>query len=93
MKLGQIEQQPEERRSYSINYSNYLDGDRVEQAEGIAEPAGLVVEAVGIYDDGQRVRFWVRGGQAGGSYKISITVRTVGGETLQDEVMAKIKEV
>lgn len=93
MKLGQIEQQPGERRSYSINYSNYLDGDRVEQAEAVAQPDGLVVEAVGVYDDGQRVRFWVRGGQDGGSYKATITVKTVGGEVLQDELTVKIKEV
>lgn len=93
MKLGQFEQQPSERRSYSINYGDYLAGDRVVEAEGIAQPAGLVVEAIGVYDDGQRVKFWVRGGQSGFAYKISITVRTAEGEVLQDELTAKIREV
>jgi hypothetical protein len=93
-KVGQLEQQPDERRSYSINYSQALDsGDRVESAAAIAEPAGLVVENVGVFDDGMRVKFWVRGGEHGSTYKITVNAVTAGGERLQDEVIAKIKEV
>lgn len=94
MKLGQFEQQPEERRSYSILYESALHtGDQVEQASGKAEPEGLVVENVYVWDEGRRVRFWVRGGEHGVNYKITINAQTRDGEKLQDEIIAKIKEV
>ncbi|TYK70277.1 hypothetical protein FSY45_24750 [Comamonas sp. Z1] len=94
MKLGQVEQQPQERRSYSIQYQEALhDGDSLESASAIAEPAGLVVEHVSIFDEETRVRFWVRGGVSGVTYKVTVTVETRDGERLQDEIVVKVKEV
>ncbi len=94
MKVGSIEQQPGERMSYSINYSEALNaGDRVVSASAICEPEGLVVENVEPFDEGTRVRFWVRGGTNRIPYKITLSVVTADGELLQDEVTAKIVEV
>lgn len=56
-----------------------------------ASPAGLVVEAVSVYDP--RVRFWVRGGTTGVTYKVTVDVETADGRILQDEIVFKIKEV
>lgn len=94
MKLGSFEQQPGERKSYSINYGEALNaGDSVVSASAICEPAGLVVENVEPFEEGTRVRFWVRGGEDRTLYKITVSVKTADGELLQDEVTAKIVEV
>lgn len=91
MKLGSVTKQPAERLSYTFNYSEYLtDGDNIQTAVGLAEPAGLTVEAVTVLDP--RVRFWLSGGEAGVRYKVTITSNTADGRTLQDELTVKIKD-
>ena len=92
MKLGTVIQQPTERQSYTIDYSEALtDGDNVESAYAVAEPQGLVVEDVFPIDP--RVRFWVSGGQAGVAYKVTVTTHTADGRIFQDELTFKIKEI
>lgn len=92
MKLGTVTQQPTERLSYTINYGEFLtDGDNIQTAVGIVEPAGLIIEAVTVLDP--RVRFWLTGGTAGSKYKVTITSNTADGRVLQDEIFVKVKEV
>jgi len=92
VRLGTVTQQPAERLSYTIDYSEFLtDGDNVLTAVSTVSPTGLVVEAVSVYDP--RVRFWVRGGTAGVTYKVTVDVGTADGRILQDEIVFKIKEV
>lgn len=94
MKLGSLEQQPTERMSWSINYGEALNaGDSVVSATATCEPEGLIVENVEPFDEGTRVRFWVRGGVGRTNYKITLRVQTADGERLEDEVTAKIVEV
>lgn len=92
MKLGTVTQQPDERLSYTINYTEALPkGDNVLSAEAKVEPAGLIVENVTPMDP--HVRLWLRGGMDGVTYKVSVTTQTADGRTFQDEIMVKIKEV
>lgn len=92
MRLGTVTQQPTERLSYTIDYSEALtDGDNVETAFAVVAPAGLIVDNVSPIDP--RVKFWVTGGESGVTYKVTITVNTADGRVFQDEVMFKIKEV
>ncbi len=92
MKLGTATQQPTERLSYTIDYSEALtEGDNVETATAAVTPSGLTVENVGVYDP--RVKFWVTGGTTGASYKVTLTVNTADGRVFQDEVTFKIKEI
>jgi hypothetical protein len=96
MKLGTVTQQPTERLSYTVDYTEFLtDGDNLQQATAQVTPSGLTVDNVGIYDDDvtHRVKFWATGGQAGTRYKVELTVLTADGRILQDEVVVKIKEI
>ena len=92
MKLGTVSQQPTEKQSYTIDYSDALtDGDNVETALASVSPAGLVVDNVSPIDP--KVRFWVTGGAPGVAYKVTVTTNTADGRTFQDELTFKIKEV
>jgi hypothetical protein len=92
MKLGTVTQQPTERLSYTINYSDALtEGDNVESAFATVSPTGLTVEDVSPLDP--KVRFWVNGGTSGVVYKVTITVNTADGRIFQDEVIFRIKEI
>lgn len=92
MKLGKVAQQPAERQSYSIEYSEALTGgDGIETAVATSSPEGLVVESVTV--TALRVQFWVSGGSSGVSYKVTVTANTKEGRTFQDELTFKIKEV
>ena len=92
MKLGTVSQQPTEKQSYTIDYSDALtDGDNVETAFASVSPAGLVVDNVSPIDP--KVRFWVTGGAPGVAYKVTVTTNTADGRTFQDELTFKIKEV
>ena len=92
MKLGTVTQQPTERQSYTIDYSEVLpDGDNVESAFAVVSPAGLTVTDVTPIDP--RVRFWATGGTDGVSYKVTVTMTSVDGRTFQDELVFKVKEV
>lgn len=92
MNLGTRTQQPRERFSYTINYSDSItDGDNLQSASASVSPAGLIVENVSVYDP--RVKFWVSGGSDKVTYKITITVLTADGRTLEDEVLMKIEEL
>lgn len=92
MKLGTVSQQPVERLSYTIDYSDALsDGDNVDSAFALVSPAGLIVEDVTPLDP--RVRFWVTGGTSGVTYKVTVTTQTADGRVFQDELIFKIKEI
>lgn len=92
MKLGNITQQPDERLSYTVSYEESLtEGDNVETASALVEPAGLVIDNVAVYDP--RVKLWASGGVSGVTYKVTLTVNTADGRIFQDELFFKIKEV
>lgn len=92
MKLGTATQQPAERLSYTIDYSDALTvGDNIQTATAQVAPVGLTITDVGVYDP--RVKFWVTGGTNGATYKVTVTATTADGRVFQDEVTFKIKEV
>lgn len=92
MKLGTVTQQPTERLSYTIDYSDALTvGDNVETATAVVTPEGLTVDSVSPLDP--RVRFWVTGGVSGTAYKVTVTMNSADGRTFQDELTFKIKEI
>lgn len=93
MRVGTITQQPNERKWYSIDYSEALDpGDRLSSVEAVTvEPEGASV--VSTLPDESRVRLQVSGGQDGLTYKVTVQVRTVSDELWEDELMVRVKEV
>jgi hypothetical protein len=91
MRLGTASQQPNEKISYTVEYADVLDQDRIANAGAVASPDGLTVTNVGPYDS--RVKFWVTGGVDGTTYKITVTMNTNDGRVFQDEILMKIKEL
>lgn len=91
MLLGTVRQQPQEKKSYSVDYSEALGAnDDVAQIEAcFSEPDDLVVTPV--LASGTRVRVWVSGGVDGQTYKITLRVLTSGGEILEDELLCRVK--
>jgi hypothetical protein len=94
MKVGTIKKQPSEVRTLSIKYDDALDTD---------DEIGIVTSCV-VDPDGEltvsptlattrRVRLWISGGVDGGTYKVTVVVNTVGGETHEDEVIVKVAEI
>lgn len=92
MKIATITQQPAEKFSYTLDYSEALTiGDNVKTATAVVVPEGLIVDNVGVYDP--RVKFWISGGINGTSYKLTLTVNSEDGRVFQDEFVVKIKEL
>lgn len=66
--------QPRDHLDYDIDLSGWLmPGDEVRNVE-YDVPAGIEVTQVGIEPD--RVKFWIRGGKTGQSYKFSPLIET-----------------
>ena len=92
MKLGKVFQQPAEKLSYTIDYSEALTaGDNVESVIAVSDSADLIVD--NVFELDPKIRFWVRGGINGISYKVTITVTTADGRVFQDEIIFRIREL
>lgn len=92
MNLGRVQQQPAERLSYTAHYARALIGsDRIEWALVCSDPYGLRTDSAVLYGD--RVRFWVSGGEDRSRYRVSVTVGTTEGRVFQDEFTFLIKDV
>jgi hypothetical protein len=92
VKLGRIQQQPAERLSYTAHYGRALiKEDRIEWGLVCSDPHGLVIDSAVLYGD--RVRFWVSGGEDRSRYRVTVTVGTKEGRVLQDEFTFLIKDV
>lgn len=89
--LGVFTKQPIDVQDYDVDYSQYLDGISDTILNAIVEAdTGLTIDAHQIVD--KRVKVWVAGGVSGTSYKVTVTVNTVGGRTKQAEIKVKVKE-
>lgn len=92
MRIGVATQQPEERFSYTVDYSPAMNAtDSIVSAVATVAPSGLVVANTSYLP--KSVRFWVSGGVSTTTYKVTVTVTTADGWIFQDEIIFKIKEL
>jgi hypothetical protein len=92
MKLGTVNKQPDERFSYTIDYTSALTtGDNVQSLTVVADPVGLTIDNILAIDP--KIKFWAEGGTTGVKYKVTATVTTADGRVFQDEIFFKIKEI
>lgn len=92
MLLGNIQQQPAERLSYTISYAKALsESDTVDTAVVEVEPEGLVIDPVAAFED--RVRIWISGGESPVRYKVTLQATTVEGRVYEDELYVAIREL
>ncbi len=94
MKVGTIKKQPSEVRTLSIKYDDALDiGDEISLVTSCTvDPTGELTVTPTLATT-SRIRLWISGGIDGATYKVTVVVNTVGGETHEDEVTVKVVEI
>jgi len=92
--LARFEKQPADVQDFDVDYRDWLLGME-DTAPG---PAGLVVVAdpgitilTSVLVNGV-VKVWTGGGVSGTTYKITITVTTLGNRVKQAEIKIRVKE-
>ena len=95
--LAKFEKQPADVQDYNIDYNEWLAGLE-DTAPGPATSSNMTVTA----DAGIAVNrytlvngvatVWLAGGTDGQTYKVTVTVTTVGGRKKQAEIKVKVKE-
>jgi hypothetical protein len=95
MKLATYYKSPAEVKRYRVDYSSWLDtGETVTARTLTVTPAGeLLVDGSSITDAGMSVTYFVSGGDNGQTYNINIQVQTSGGQTKEDDVYFKVRDV
>lgn len=78
--------QPSESRVYAVNFRNLLAaGDSVKTVVSVTtSPAAQLTLGTAVISS-PRVKFRVEDGNAGTSYKITVTVTTTSGDTLEGD--------
>lgn len=87
--------QPNEKLDYDFDYTKWLiksANDSISTVSATTSPAGITATAV-VIDNGNKVKLWAQGGTSSITYKVEITITTVGGRVKQDEIRIKVKEV
>ena len=90
--LGVVPKQPVEILDYDVDFSRWLQDDTIETASAAVVPSGeLEVQKLDI--DPTLIKVWLEGGQDGSSYKVELTIDTVGGRRGQVEFRVRVKEI
>ena len=95
MILGKYFKSPEERKRYSIRYTNWLDAGELltdvtfEVTPVDADP--VVIDGIAIETGETSVVFYATRGLDGKSYKAIVTTTTSGGQDKQDTVQYTVK--
>jgi len=95
MILGKYFKAPDERKRYSINYTDWLDTGELlslvtfEVTPVDADP--VVIDGITIESGEKSVVFYAAGGIDGKSYKAIATTTTTGGQVKEDTVQYTVK--
>ncbi len=88
--LATITQQPNEKRDYDLDFSEFFPADDVVTAADVsATPAGLTV---GYAIQHPRVKVWINGGTSGVTYKVTVLAYTNDGRRKEVELRVKVKD-
>ena len=95
MNIGKYSKSPDERKRYSIDYSDWLDtGELLTTVTFEVTPAEancVVINGVTIETSQQGVVFYASAGVEGKSYKAIATMTTSGGQIKEDTVQYTVK--
>jgi hypothetical protein len=95
MILGKFFKAPDERKRYSIGYSDWLDtGELLTLVTFGVTPVDadpVVIDGITIQTGGKNVAFYASGGIDGKSYKAIVTTTTSGGQVKEDTVQYTVK--
>lgn len=95
--IGKVFKQPVEVQDYDIDFTEWLasvvdvaPGPATNNNLSIVAPAGITLMSYTLIAG--VVKLWVSGGTDGVSYKIVVTLTSVGGRIKQVELQIKIKD-
>lgn len=95
--IGKVFKQPVEVQDYDIDFTEWLasvvdvaPGPATNNNLSIVAPAGITLMSYTLITG--VVKLWVSGGTDGVSYKIVVTLTSVGGRIKQVELQIKIKD-
>jgi hypothetical protein len=96
MKLSTFKQTPQEKKRYTISYSDWLDAGEVADSvvygiDNVTVPP-LLVESSAIQVDGLGVSFYVSGGLDGEEYQLNILMETDAGQRKEDYMKFVVEE-
>lgn len=96
MKLARFTKAPNERKRYTIDYSDWLDtGETVSAVTFSVTPSTaniLQVDAYSIASPATSVVFFVNDGADGTTYTLEISITTSGGQVKEDQVLYSVRE-
>lgn len=89
--IGAVRKQPGDRLDYDIDFTKWMtDGDTLSLATAVSDDPALVVEAQQVIPP--LVKVWVSGGEAGKSYKVTVTVTTTAGRVKEVDFNMRVME-
>lgn len=96
MKLGAFKKTPQERKRYTISYSDWLDTgelvDSVVYAIDNTTTPPLLVEGSAVAVDGLGVLFFVSGGLDSEQYQLNVLMTTDAGQIKEDYIKFVVEE-
>ena len=94
MSLGTYRKQPADERDVDIDCADWLDelgGDTLASASVTSvAPSGLTVDSPVVSDTS--LKAWVRGGDDGADYVVTLLIVTTGGRKREVEFKVKVKD-
>lgn len=92
MALGKFIKSPNEIKRYSVDYVNWLDTGEYLSSATVTPPAGTLLADVGALGaTPTQLSFVVTGGDAGKSYKLTVSATTTTGQVKQDTVLIEVR--
>lgn len=95
MRLGKFIKTPNERKRYTVDYSNWLETvETLATVDFTIDPVGtLEIDAFEIMPGNKKVMFYVSGGDAAVTYHVTILVSTSSGQTKEDVIYYIVKDL
>lgn len=95
MQLGKFFKVPDDRKRYSIDYSEWLDSG--ETVSGVtfgvtpADSSPVLIDGNSINPSATGVVFYASAGNVGTTYVVAVTMTTGGGQVREDTVQYTVK--
>lgn len=90
--LGSLTKQPNDRVTFAVDFNDWLD--EVQDAIGIvgAESDDPELAVLNVSHADGVVTIWIEQGVHGGSYKVTVTMQSLAGRVIENEVRIRVRE-
>lgn len=90
---GPIIKQPNDRIDFDVDFNEFLAlrNDTIDFASAVSDDPGLAI--ISVSHSAGKVKVWIEGGENAASYKVTVTITTIGDRHIEDEIRVRIREV